>query len=777
MQAKNKGQNLNATRAKIEQKIKMNLRVVASVISNCIVGEELYSECEKKANITAKKIFFVLLSFFLGLSRLDIGMNPFALGAFCASGRWQVPYCFFGACASLIFFGRYGFMQFICLFLSFLVRRTLTKGAFDEKVSVKLVFSFFASLIMGFCNVLYEKAGVKTFVSYAVYVVLCVFCTYLFEKSLYAKRSSVSEGLYTLSVYSLCVCIVPGLSRFSFLHFDTALLYCALVTMYISKLRGPVYGCVCGFVTGFACQNPLLSAPLGIGGLVIGYSYGKNKTVGCISFCASCFFVSLYLFGKSAVINYLLPYLVSFSLFLVFAERLPDIFSFGIKRCKVKEIRQNDESFDKVSESLSGLSAIIYKFAEHLKMPSSAETGEVVDKAFDVVCSSCSMSNFCYAKKECDYKRVRGELSALLHKRPLEMSSLSHLLLDKCIKSKELCDRINADYLELNFLTMKSNRTQSVASMYNSMSHLLKDTSENAKKENFRDGHLEEKIATALGNMGVEFSFVTANGKRNKNICVHGIRADKIPCSGEDLSKYLSDFCKIKLSSPSFDISDSADLVMKFWRDEILSLEYAQCSLSKNENDVCGDTVSFFESDNGYFYAIVADGMGSGKTAAATSRLSVMFLEKMLTAGTAKNICLEMLNNLLLSKNDETFSTVDLLEIDKLTLSANFIKAGAASSFVLRKNHLYKISSETPPVGIIPAFSAESTRFSLERGDVIFIVSDGVVQSDDDGIWLSELIRLDSKNEPALLASKLIDRARCINDRRDDATACVIRVI
>ena len=168
--------------------------------------------------------------------------------------------------------------------------------------------------------------------------------------------------------------------------------------------------------------------------------------------------------------------------------------------------------------------------------------------------------------------------------------------------------------------------------------------------------------------------------------------------------------------------------------------------------------------------------MGSGKVAAATSRLSCVFLEKMLRAGTSKTVCLEMLNNLLLSKNDETFSGIDLLEIDKLTGCAYFIKAGAAPSFVLRDSRLYKICSETPPVGIIPSFSAESTRFSLEKGDLIIMLSDGVITADSDGVWLSELIHLDRDNEPAFLASSLIDKAKTINSRLDDASACVIKI-
>ena len=386
------------------------------------------------------------------------------------------------------------------------------------------------------------------------------------------------------------------------------------------------------------------------------------------------------------------------------------------------------------------------------------------------------MSDMCYAKRECNFSAVRNKVISNLHSGKLSEKDLSSLLLDKCSKTRELCDYINSRYSELNFITMKSNRTQTVACLYNSMSNLIKSTSKEETENGTRDTKLENLLAEALTKLGIEFSYIIASGTRCKDIFIHGIKADKIPCSSKDLTDYLSLECKMKLSQPSFDISDSADMVMHFTRDETVCLEYAQCCEAKTKGNVNGDTVCFFDTDKNLFYSIISDGMGSGKTAAATSRLSCVFLEKMLRSGASKTVCLEMLNNLLLSKNDETFSGIDLLEIDKLNGSAYFIKAGAAPSFVLRKSRLYKICSETPPVGIIPTFSAESTRFALEKDDVIIMVSDGVIQSDSDGIWLSELIHLDTANEPALLASKLIEKSKEINIRRDDASACVIKI-
>ena len=56
------------------------------------------------------------------------------------------------------------------------------------------------------------------------------------------------------------------------------------------------------------------------------------------------------------------------------------------------------------------------------------------------------------------------------------------------------------------------------------------------------------------------------------------------------------------------------------------------------------------------------------------------------------------------------------------------------------------------------------------------MVSDGVIQSGDDALWLSEIIRIDTKDEPALLCAKIAEKARVINQRQDDMSVCIVKV-
>ncbi len=756
---------------------KMKLQCIGAVISRSILpfGDSENSFVKSKSKI-ASYVIFAFSALLLGISQPKGSVSPFAISLLCAIfGQNTIP-VYIGACISCLFYGTTGLILFISYSLIFLLRRSITASEYNEKAGSKIIYSLFFSLFSGVVIIFRHGFCFNSFLEVIYYTSIAVLCTKLFS-NIFGEKSTKSAGLQIFSLYTFFICLIPAFNRLSFPGVDLGLLFSCISALYFAKHKGAVFGCVAGFLFGFSCTYPLLSAPLGMSCLCAGYLFSKNPVSAIFSFTISFSLTYIYLFGASSYLT-LLPIILAASLiFAAIYTSLPDIF---LKVKSEKGIHskapiKNDE-FQKVSDSLSGLSSLIYKFAEHMKAPSNAETGMIFDEVLNDVCSGCSMSGMCYAKREGNISAIKKDVVSTLHASVLSKEHLSKLLLDKCIRASEITDSINSKYSDLRFIAMKSNRTQTVASIYSSMSRLIKSTGGTQYDNNERDSRLELVLKAALEKIGVEFSEIIAKGKRSKEIFIYGIKAETIPCSAKDLSVYLSGECKILLSEPVFDISENANMIMKLYRDEKIKLEYAQCCEPKHKGSVSGDTLQFFETEAGLFYTILADGMGSGKTAAATSRLSCVFLEKLLKGGAARNVCIEMLNSLLLSKNDETFAGLDILEIDKICGTAHFVKAGAAPSFVLRKSNLYKISSETPPVGIIPAFSAESTRFALENGDIIIMVSDGVISGEDDGIWLSELIHLDTECEPAYLASQLIERAKMLCDRKDDMSACVVKV-
>ena len=192
--------------------------------------------------------------------------------------------------------------------------------------------------------------------------------------------------------------------------------------------------------------------------------------------------------------------------------------------------------------------------------------------------------------------------------------------------------------------------------------------------------------------------------------------------------------------------------------------------------DVSGDAFTTFEGEGDYYYALLSDGMGSGKEAAVTAGICGTFLEKTLAAGTEKSTALKALNTLLCEREGECSATVDLLEIDLLHGSACFVKSGAAASYVRRGDSLFRIRAGTVPMGILGALDAERIRFDVQAGDVIVMLSDGISQSEEDAVWLCELLSGEWEGGSAVMAERIIEGAHRHTDRRDDMTVALLEI-
>ncbi|MBQ1976421.1 MAG: SpoIIE family protein phosphatase, partial [Clostridia bacterium] len=193
-----------------------------------------------------------------------------------------------------------------------------------------------------------------------------------------------------------------------------------------------------------------------------------------------------------------------------------------------------------------------------------------------------------------------------------------------------------------------------------------------------------------------------------------------------------------------------------------------------------GDAITRFECTDGRYYVLICDGMGTGGEASLTSRICSSFLEEILQAGADMTVALTMLNNYMRSRSMECSAGIDLMEIDRYTGEARFVKSGAAPSFVIREGRLFRLCSKTVPIGILRALDAEMIRFTLEKGDIIVMLSDGVTENFEDSAWLCDMLstRSVTDSSPAEIAQRIVAAARVGVDpaRRDDVSAAVMKI-
>ena len=207
-----------------------------------------------------------------------------------------------------------------------------------------------------------------------------------------------------------------------------------------------------------------------------------------------------------------------------------------------------------------------------------------------------------------------------------------------------------------------------------------------------------------------------------------------------------------------------------------LSVSVATASMAGTKGEISGDTVTHFETDGDYYYSLISDGMGSGEIAKETSMFVSDFLKSALQIGAAKEALIHMLNHTVKSRKEECSATVDLLELDLICGGGTFIKSGAAPSFVKRGSSIFRIRSQTAPIGLLSSIDTEKIKVDIRPGDYVIMLSDGVADETDDAPWLLLLLGEPPKRNLQEYAKLILSEAIKNTSQSDDMTVAVIKI-
>ena len=168
--------------------------------------------------------------------------------------------------------------------------------------------------------------------------------------------------------------------------------------------------------------------------------------------------------------------------------------------------------------------------------------------------------------------------------------------------------------------------------------------------------------------------------------------------------------------------------------------------------------------------------MGSGDAARKVSRFVAEFLSSILSASPTKNTALHMLNHIIRTRGEECSATVDLFDLDLYRGDALFFKCGAAASYVKRDSSIFRVRSETAPIGLMKGIDAEKVRVQVKPGDHIIMVSDGVCQGFEESAWLIELLSKEPPTDLREYAEKILRMAIEKSGCADDMSISVAKV-
>ena len=219
-----------------------------------------------------------------------------------------------------------------------------------------------------------------------------------------------------------------------------------------------------------------------------------------------------------------------------------------------------------------------------------------------------------------------------------------------------------------------------------------------------------------------------------------------------------------------------------FIEDVSYQVLYGAARLTREEEKISGDNYVCRQEDGGRFVMCLSDGMGSGMEACKESETVVELLEQFMESGFSQETAAKMVNSALVLKGqDGMFSTVDICAVDLYTGICNFLKAGAASTFIKRDHWVESITSESLAAGLVQQIDFETASRKLYHGDYLIMMTDGVLDALPDQKeeeTMKEIIMDVHEESPKDFGRGILERVLGSSDyhARDDMTVLVAGV-
>ena len=121
---------------------------------------------------------------------------------------------------------------------------------------------------------------------------------------------------------------------------------------------------------------------------------------------------------------------------------------------------------------------------------------------------------------------------------------------------------------------------------------------------------------------------------------------------------------------------------------------------------------------------------------------------------------------------------MDICSLDLYTGECEICKVGGAASFIKKCTGAERIGGESLPLGIFQKAQTERDERQLEAGDLLIMMTDGVLEAleDDCEERMREMIETLEEQNPQEIAEKILSYAICSCEGRirDDMTVFVL---
>ena len=318
-------------------------------------------------------------------------------------------------------------------------------------------------------------------------------------------------------------------------------------------------------------------------------------------------------------------------------------------------------------------------------------------------------------------------------------------------------------------------RDTNIADCYSACLRMLTEAKKKTLDKRELDEDMTEKIEPVFADFGFRDGVIRAFGDRRKYIICSGRDTHGTMITSPNLMSDIEAVTGLKFSSPEYYRRDDM-VLMECEAVAKYRIESAAATAGGSSTEISGDSVKSFTSKDLFAYGIICDGMGSGNEAKSAADFSSDFLSRALDLGTSAATAFHMLNSALMCGDEECSVAVDIFSLDLISCEGKFVKSGGACSYIKRGDSLFRIKSETMPIGLMKRVDAEKIVAAVNPGDYVIMLSDGVCDPSEDSTWLVELLNKQPPSDVRQYADLILSSARKNSRSTDDMSVLVIRI-
>lgn len=457
-----------------------------------------------------------------------------------------------------------------------------------------------------------------------------------------------------------------------------------------------------------------------------------------------------------------------------------------VRNAAMKKARFFSETMTEMSEEFMD----IVTSAEDKKKHDSC-----VMRVYDKVCSDCKMESSCWKK---DYKKREKALrqcEKIIEQSGDKNKEIIEILNEFCIKpdcvTEELRIGIEIRRIEKLCNAKITECKSMVVKQFGEMGRISSQIAEEIKTATSYDTDLERRIIENLKRNEIyAFDVVAVNSdseEQKVSLYIRNkIKKEKLKEAEKIISKETGRCMKVYSITEKSKKSGTYEIKLAV-KPEMKVYESCQM-LPADDNTVSGDSYSFVDTKDGNVYAILSDGMGTGKNAQSQSESVIRIMQLYIKSGVNISSAVSTINMLLSAKStDVSTASVDICHINMYKKMAGFVKMGAMPSLIISRESVKIVEINRPPAGItvdLEELSYTMCEYDISEDIAVVMFTDGIFDAFIDGgvnkrvfyEYVANIIRKFQGKDKCEkgAAEEILKKASEISQKHDDMSVLVM---